>query len=233
MKRPLGKMLATAGLLVTTAIAPMKASEEQGKIPERKGEDIELRLPGIKWTIFVDRDGKFDRKAAEEAFDKLNYEEKIPQVLEIYKDAKKNGLSEKHIEQLDTLFPHDRVVALQIHNAIKNREKDVEKAILLSLGAVLFSAMAVLTGVSVIKDMKELPPNGKHILHQVGFVTAVALTLSASSRAFKLAEDFEKTLKSEKNMKEFVVNVQENFYGKSQRYYFSNGVVKQARSVRD
>lgn len=211
LEKTLKKTILT-GALAAAAIAPMKGKAAEKTEGAPKTTKIEMQMPAVPEWIITDKDGNFDKQAVADAFDKLNYKEKIPQVWEIYKDARKNGYSEKHTDQMLKLFPQDKSVEVAVKDLVDSVRKDVILRNTLG-GAYVGLALTgfVLSATLFAMAGKEDDEEDKKSTRKGGAVGMLACLTVAATMGL-LASDFGNIIKSEKEMKERVMKVSEEAY---------------------
>ena len=119
-----------AGLIATVAAATFGAAAHADDADKAKEEKIAtVKVSEDFSKIFADKDGNFDKKGVEEAFDTLNYKEKVPEILKIFENAKENGFSETEKAQVLGLFNLDgnEQAGKAMDAAMKDMEKTLDK----------------------------------------------------------------------------------------------------------
>ena len=122
------RKFALTGLLSAAALGPMKAAESPSEVKEEKGIKVEITLLPPPQGISLNENGSFNEIDFRKDFAKLNYQEKVPQILEIYKDVKKNGFTVENRNKLISLFPENKQVAKAIHSMNEGNMKTALKA---------------------------------------------------------------------------------------------------------
>lgn len=219
LKALLAATLSAAALFGSTAKADENKKSEGTSAEKTKIETIQhssILLP------FADKNGNFDKKAAEEAFDALKYKEKLPQILKIYEDGKKDGsISRKQMDKLLSLFPQKDKMSEDI---LKRVSSDLLKkggenflqalgGLLLAVTALASPSLAIIGGgsVSAMKE-KSLRPMGFSVLMLIAAFVATGPYCMYKGNEMQKETHMKEILTSPENMKAYSVGKQEEAF---------------------
>ena len=229
------KLLGIGAVAIASTLASLSAAEDSGKQISME-TTIKISLPSPD-GLFIDENGNFDEKGVEATFDKLNYKEKAPLVWKIYKDAKKNGFSKKHTDQLLELFPQDKTVEGGIRKCLD--EADVKNYAVTNLTGctaatfLFFFSAVYLLGRFVGGTKSEASKVAASMAGVMASVPA-ALTATVAMITLMTPDKFESTIKSPDKMKAAVVQAQAIAYNqyiassKEKLLHHTDEIVKKA-----
>ena len=183
----------------------------------------EVTIPDTVVSIaeyaFADKDGNFDAQAVGKAFDQLNYAQKAPQVLAIYKEAQENGFSQKHADQLAALFPQQKTAqkikmdAAVLENASDNSNVSGAGYLGLKVLSIIAFAAALLAGAaSAAKKQRYEMLNGRDVMAIALPVLVMAGCIAGMKRYEK--DSFEQIISNPEKMRKCVIQVHRQAYDK-------------------
>lgn len=216
--RKLGKSLLLTGVLASASMGSLKA-EEPTQAEPRNNMKIEQTITAKPRWVFADKDGNFDAQAVGKAFDQLNYAQKAPQVLAIYKDAQENGFSQKHADQLAALFPQQKTAqkikmdAAVLENASDNSNVSGAGYLGLKVLSIIAFAVAMVAGMtSSAKKMRYERLDGRDVMAIALPVLVMAGCIAGMKRYEK--DSFEQIISNPEKMRKCVIQVHRQAYDK-------------------
>lgn len=216
--KKLGKSLLLTGVLASASMGSLKA-EEPAQAEPRNNMKIEQTIAPKPERVFADKDGNFDAQAVGKAFDQLNYAQKAPQVLAIYKDAQENGFSQKHADQLAALFPQYKAAqkivmdAAVLENASDNSNVSGAGYLGLKVLSLIAFAAAMVAGItSTAKKQRYERLDARDVVAIALPVLVMAGCIAGMQKMEK--NNFEQIISNPEKMRECVIQVHRQAYDK-------------------
>ena len=233
MKRNFKNILLLCSGVLVSAVAPLKAAGTEQNTGKTGTSNIFTRN-------FTTIKGDFDEAAIKKAFDSLDYGKKAPLVVAIYEDAKKNGFTETHRDQLSELFfekgsneakAMKNIKPEEFENFVKSLKKSDKVK---DTKGPYTAAYFVIGGILVALSLS---------LRKKGLLTAPQLLVAASvlsgvvweeAKYLEQEKNIRQILSSESEMRQFTTNYFKEVYKKAHQKQMPDAVkVHQIKKVRD